>query len=174
MAASPRRLRNVPLLTASVSSALLVVLLVVAWTTPAFTASSSSVLRAPPSAPPDRGTGALPTMVIVPAGSTYQLPAGAFQSVVFQLSMAASVNGSFSASGLVTSTILTAAGFESFETTGLPPGSLWLTGPSSGGSVGIALPAGTYYLVFADLGSAHSTFVSVASGIAATFPPPPP
>lgn len=165
-----RRPRSVPLLTASVAGGLLLVLVVLTWTTPSASPANSPVAHPIPlpSPPP----GALPSIVIIPAGMSYQLPAAAFEDVVFQLTMTASVSGAFSANGNVTAIILTTMEFVSFESTGSATGASWGSGPAPGGVLGVTLPAGTYYLVFANLEGHAPAMVHVVSGIQADFPAP--
>ncbi|HYK93026.1 MAG TPA: hypothetical protein VEY07_03165 [Thermoplasmata archaeon] len=165
-----RRPHNLPLLTASISGAFLVVLVVVAWNAPAFNAPNPTVIPTGPAPSTPPRSGAMPTMTIVAPGMSYELPAAAFDDVVFELTMGATLYGAFSADANITAAILTTLEFETFESTGLSSGAAWGSGPAPGGVVAVTLSPGTYYLVFANLAGTSPALVHVDTGVEAAFP----
>jgi hypothetical protein len=169
--ASSRRPVNLPLLSASISGGLLIAALLVALNpVPAAPPSPAPVLLPTPS--PDPPASAMPNVTIVPAGTDYQVPAWAFVDVLFHLPMPGVLYGSYYADGNVTATILTPGEFEEFELGGNSSTCAWTAGTTTGAEVGAALPAGTYYLVFAAIHSPTPRLVDTATGIAAGFPLP--
>jgi hypothetical protein len=163
--------QNLPRLVAVVSTALLLVLVLVSFTEQP---PASNRVIPPASIPPSgrSGSGVAPTETILPGGTALQIPGGAFRDVVFELMMSASLAGAFQSSGSVTLYILDPSNFQQFESQGTVSAWVWSAGPGSSALLHAQVPAGTWYLVFADASPFSGTSVQVTSPVEATFPPP--
>ncbi len=172
MAPRPSPRGNVPLLVASIASGLLLVTVVLAWAPAAPSPSSGAHLPVVSPVAPAPNSTAMANVTFVRAGSAYLVPAGGFEDVLLQLAMPGDVSGVYAATGNVTGWVLSTEEFRSFETNGTVRLAAWSAGPAPGAVLNLALPEGTWYLVFAALDSTTPTVVSVTNDIEAVFPLP--
>lgn len=168
----PPRVRRSPVafLVASIGGGLLLVLVVVAWWSPSPPVSTPGFVPVGVPSGGPRNVTELPTLSIVPAGVTYQMPAGAFEDVIFDLPLAGHLHGGFTSTGPALVAVMTTSTFVAFESGHGLNGTTAASGGGTAGALDLTLPAGTWYLVFDPEGSDAPTSVTVTMPFEAAFP----
>lgn len=167
---SPRR-GNVPLLVASIAVGLLFVVMVVDFAfPPSHVQAQGEPLVGTPRLPGNLTDS--PTQTLAAAGMSLSFAPGAFNDVVFGLAMGADVSGTFAATAAVHAYLLAPGTFESMETGQPISGALWSAGPVGSGGIALAVPAGTWYLLFTGGAATTPTTVELTTALLAVYPPP--
>lgn len=167
---SPRR-GNLPLLVASIAVGLLFVVVVVDYAFPPTHAQAQGQpLGTAPSLPANLTQST--TQVLTPAGTSLSFSPGTFNDVVFGLAMGADVSGTFAASSGIRAYLLAPGPFEAMEGGGAIKGALWSTGTVGSAGIALAVPAGTWYLVFAGGSATGPTTIDFTTSLLAVYPPP--
>lgn len=167
---SPRR-GNLPLLVVSIAVGLLFVVIVVDYAFPTSRAEEQGQsLGNPPSLPANLTQPT--TQVLALQGTTLSFAPGTFNDVVFGLAMGADVSGTFRASAGVQAYLLAPGPFEAMEMGQTASGALWSTRTVESAGIALAVPAGTWYLVFCGGSTAGPTTVQLTTALLAVYPPP--
>ena len=166
----PRR-GNLPLLVVSIAAGLLFVVMVVDFAfPPSHVETQGQPLAGTPSLPSN--LTAAPTQVLATAGTTLSFAPGTFNDVVFGLAMGADVSGTFAANAGVRAYLLPPGPFEAMEMGQPIVGALWSSGTVGSDGIGLAVPAGTWYLLFTGGSGTSSTTVELTTTLLAVYPPP--
>lgn len=167
---SPRR-GNLPLLVVSIAVGLLFVVMVVDFVFPPSRVQTQGEPLGGSPALPSNLTNA-PTQVLASAGTTLAFAPGTFNDVVFGLAMGADVSGTFTASAGVRAYLLAPGPFEAMETGQTISGALWSSGTVGSDGIDLAVPAGTWYLLFTGGSATSPTSVELTTALLAVYPPP--
>ncbi len=105
---------------------------------------------------------------ILPAGTSWELPRGAYDYIPFTLTKAVSISGSFTSTNGTTAYLLDPDQFAEYNSSGSAPTYYWTSGPSVvSGTVSTNLGAGSWYLVFENPSFSATTSLTVTSSIVA-------
>jgi hypothetical protein len=167
---APRR-GSVPLLVVSIAVGLLFVVMIVDFAfPPSHVQTQGEPLAGAPSLPSN--LTAAPTQVLAPAGTSLSFAPGTFNDVVFGLAMGADVSGTFAANAGVRAYLLAPGAFEAMETGQPVSSAFWSSGTVGSAGIALAVPAGTWYLLFTGGSVSSPTTVELTTALLAVYPPP--